>query len=161
MRQIGLYVDVSNLYFCLFNNLRGKLNYAALLEFLDPLGRFVIKKAYGAQVKEEAAGFIKLLQDLGFETRYKTPKNYGSASKADWDVGICIDIVQDLSRLDMVLLATADGDMTPLAEFILDQGKEIVVIGSNISKELQDMATKYIEIPSSLVLPIRRRHTNK
>ena len=160
MKQIGLYIDVSNLYFCLYNNLRGKLNYSALLEFLDPLGRFVIKKAYGAQANTEATKFIDTLHSLGFETFYKTPKNYGSSSKADWDVGITIDVVQDLERLDMVILATADGDMTPLAQYIRSYNKDVVIVGSNISKELQDISTKYIEIPSSLVIPIRRRNTH-
>jgi len=159
MTRIGLYVDVSNLYFCLYNNLKGKLNYSALLEFLDPLGDLRIKKAYGAQVKEEASGFIKLLEGLGFETFYKAPKYFGAkhVGKADWDVGLAIDVIKDLDEVDMVILATADGDMTPLAEYTIALGKEVVVIGSNISKELQDACTTYIELPSSLIIPIRRR----
>lgn len=160
MKRIGLYIDVSNLYFCLHNNLKGKLDYSALLKFLEPLGTISIAKAYGAQVKDEASAFIRLLEGLGFQTFYKTPKYYGAThnGKADHDVSIAIDVVKDLPELDMVILATADGDMTPLVEYIKSFNKSIVIIGSNISKELQDTCTKYIEIPSSLVIPIRRRH---
>lgn len=159
MKRIGLYIDVSNLYFCLYNNLKGKLNYAALVEYLQPIGDIVIKKAYGAQVKEEAAGFIKTLHGLDFETYYKAPKYFGAkhVGKADWDVGMAVDIIKDLDSIDMVILATADGDMAPLAEYVIERGKEIVIVGSNISKELQESCTTYIELPSSLVLPIRRR----
>jgi len=155
--KIGLYVDVSNLYFCLYNNLRAKLNYAELIEFISPIGEVVLAKAYGAQVKDEAAGFIKLLHKLGYTTYYKEPKHYGDVSKADWDVGIAVDIIRDLDNVDMVALITADGDMVPLAQYVLDQGKKVLIMGSNISKELQDVATTYIEIPSSLVIPLRRQ----
>ena len=159
MVNIGLYVDVSNLYFCIYNNLKGKLNYAKLIEFIQPLGHIVTAKAYGAQVKDEASVFIETLEKLGFTTYYKKPKYFGQThtGKADWDVGIAVDIIKDLDNLDMVILATADGDMTPLAEYIKEQGKEIVVIGSKISRELQDSVTKYIEIPNSLVMPLRRK----
>lgn len=159
MNKIGLYVDVSNLYFCLYNNLKGKLNYAKLIDFLSPLGDICIAKAYGAQVNNEAEAFIETLQSLGFETHYKHPKYFGQThtGKADWDVGIAIDIVKDLEKVDMVVLATADGDMSPLASYVIEKGKQIVVIGSNISKELQENVTKYIEIPNSLVIPLRRQ----
>lgn len=159
MKRIGLYIDVSNLYFCLYNNLHGKLNYAKLIEFLEPLGDRIVSKAYGAQVKNEAEGFIKLLESLSFETFYKKPKYFGAThtGKADWDVGIAIDIIKDMDRIDMVILATADGDMTPLAKYLKEHGKDVVVIGSNISQELRAEVTKFIEIPNSLVIPIRRK----
>jgi len=159
MKKMGLYVDVSNLYYCLFNNLHGKLNYAELLAFIEPLGTLVLAKAYGAQVKNEADSFIAKLEKLGFETYYKEPKYYNAkhTGKADWDVGIAVSIIEDLAQLDIVVLATADGDMTPLAEYVISQGKDIIVIGSNISQELQEACTTYIEIPSSFVIPVRRR----
>lgn len=156
MKRIGLYIDVSNLYFCLYNNLHGKLDYTALLDFLEPLGEIVTKRAYGAQVKDEAAKFIEFLESLGFEAFYKAPKTYGNTAKADHDVKIAIDIIKDMTKHDMIILASADGDMTPLVEYVQGHGIDVVIIGSNISKELQDTATKSIEIPSSLVMPIRR-----
>jgi len=157
--RIGLYVDVSNLYFCLYNNMHGKLDYSALNAFIEPLGEVVLRKAYGAQVKDEAASFIQLLERLGFEAYYKQPKYYGAKhiGKADWDVGIAIDIVRDLVDLDMIILATADGDMAPVIQYAKEKGKQVVVIGSNISHELQNIVTKYIEIPESLVIPLGRK----
>jgi len=157
MKKIGLYVDVSNLYFCLCNNQRGKLNYSELVTFLDPLGNIIIRKAYGAQIKDEATQFIQSLQNLGFIANYKAPKTYGNVTKADWDVGIAVDIIKDLEHLDMIIIATADGDMCPLVQYILEHGKDAVIIGSGISKELQRTATKCIEIPASLVVPFRRK----
>ena len=153
MKKIGLYIDVSNLYYCIYNNMKSKLNYSKLLEFITPLGDIVIAKAYGAQVKDEAEPFIKRLKELSFETFYKVPVH----GKADWDVGISVDIIKDLKDVDMVILATADGDMVPLAKYVLSLDKEIVVIGSNISKELQHNVTKHIEIPRSMVTSLRRK----
>ena len=100
MRRIGLYVDVSNLYYCIFNNMRGKLNYSKLLDFISPIGDVVIAKAYGAQVKEEAESFIAFLRGLSFETFYKVPTH----GKADWDVGITVDVIKDLENIDIVVL---------------------------------------------------------
>lgn len=153
MNMLGLYIDVSNLYYCIYNNSRGKLNYQKLIDFLSPLGTFAVKKAYGAQAENEAENFIKILNDLGIETFYKTPKYFGAKhqGKADWDVGITIDVIKDLDKLDTVILATADGDMAPLVKYCIEKDKMVIIIGSNISKELKDTATKTIELPPSLV----------
>lgn len=153
MNRLGIYVDISNLYYCVFNKHKGKLDYAKLLEFLLPLGEIAFAKAYGAQVKDEAAPFIQILETLGFEPIYKEPKFYGShEGKADWDVGIAIDMIKDLDNYDMAILCSADGDMVPAVEYVRDHGKSVVILGAGISGELQESATTCIEIPTSMVI---------
>ena len=156
--KIGLYIDVSNLYYCLYNNMKGKLNYSGLLDFFEPLGSIIIRKAYGAQLKDEAKTFIAILEKLGFEAIYKEPKYYAKGGgaytngKADWDVGIAVDCIKDMSKVDAYILGTADGDMSPLVKYLIEDGKTVIIFGNNISKELREVATKAIEIPASLLI---------
>ena len=158
MKRLGLFVDVSNLYYCISKKYKNKkLDYKKLVDYCKDLGEIQQSTAYGAQIKNEAAAFIHCLKGLGFNIKYKQPKIYENMRKADWDVGIAIDIVRDLVDLDMIILATADGDMAPVIQYAKEKGKQVVVIGSNISHELQNIVTKYIEIPESLVIPLGRK----
>jgi len=110
----------------------------------------------------QANGFIACLKHLGFQPKFKQPKTYvtdaaksGILRKADWDVGITIDIVQTIARLDMIILGSADGDMLPVVEWAMNTGVEVVVIASGISLDLKDKATKFIEIPESFLEAVK------
>ena len=158
MKRVAIYVDVSNLYYCIYNKHKGKLDYAKLLEFLGPIGDIRLSKAYGAQVRDEAAPFIEILKTLGFEPHYKEPKFYGQhEGKADWDVGIAIDMIKDMDHYDMAVLCSADGDMIPVVEYLRERGKDVVILGAGISCELQEYATTCIEIPMSMVIKKGKR----
>jgi len=156
MKRIGVFVDVSNLYYCIGLKYKGrKLDYNAYLTFIKDLGEVVQAIAYGAQIDNEAAAFIYCLQEIGFQPKYKTPKVYSSKDKikkkADWDVGIAIDIVNMVDRLDLIVLGTADGNLEPAVTWAMQRGVDVIILASGISRELKDSATRYIEIPVSLL----------
>lgn len=158
--KLAVYVDISNLYYCIRYRHKGKLNYDKLLDFIAPIGDVILAKAYGAQTNDEAKGFIEMLHNKGFETFYKTPKFYGNhEGKADWDVGIAIDIIRDMPKYEAVVLCSADGDMLPALEYVKEQGKTVIIIGAGISTDLQQIAT-CIEIPESMVIKGRRHAAN-
>jgi len=155
-KRIGVFVDISNLYYCIgkkFDN--RKLDYGNYLAFIKDMGDVQHAIAYGAQMGNEATGFIHCLRQLGFDPKYKTPKNYHNKTnfkrKADWDVGIAMDIVRMIDRLDLIILGTADGDLTPLVEWAKERGVDVIILACGISRELKDAATKYIEIPESML----------
>jgi len=155
-KRIGVFVDVSNLYYCISKKFdKRKLDYRKYMKFIQDFGSISHAIAYGAQLKNEAVGFIHCLKQIGFEPKYKSPKDYHNKDnfkrKADWDVGIAIDVVRMIDHLDMVILGTADGDLTPLVEWVKERGVEIVVLSCGISRELKDVANKYIEIPESML----------
>ncbi len=156
MKRIGVFVDVSNLYYCVGKKfLKRKLDYRKYLHFVADIGEVVKAVAYGSQVGEEAKGFIYCLNETGFQTKFKAVKSYheeaGLRRKADWDVGIAIDIVRMIERFDMVILGTADGDLEPIVDWCMDQGVDVLVLACGISKDLKDRATSFIEIPESLL----------
>jgi len=155
-KRIGVFVDISNIYYCIGKKFdQRKLDYRRYLEFLKDMGDIQHAIAYGAQINNEARGFIHCLRQVGFEPKYKTPKDYHNKDnfkrKADWDVGIAMDIVRLIDRLDLIILGTADGDLTPVVEWAKEKGVEVVVFACGISRELKNVATKYIEIPESML----------
>lgn len=159
MRYIGIFADVSNLYYCIgMKYPNRKLDYVAYRKYVEDLGIVKHCIAYGAQLDNEAAGFIHCLKEAGYSPKYKCPKTYKTDDKirrkADWDVGIAIDIVQLVldGQLDMVLLGSADGDLCPLVEWVQSFHKiTVVVLACGISRDLRLLADKAIEIPESLL----------
>lgn len=156
MKRIGLFIDVSNIYYCIgMKYSERKLDYSAYYQYVAELGELAVAFAYGAQLENEASGFIHCLREAGYTPKYKVPKTYRSDGKikrkADWDVGIAMDIVQTVDRLDMVLLGSADGDLCPVVEWVQKRGIMVIVLACGISRELRNLADKAIEIPESLL----------
>ena len=156
-KSVGLYCDVSNLYYCVKSKYDGaKIDYAKLKDFSSAYGRIDKAVAYGAQVGRQAQKFITCLENSGYRADYKEPKTYNKGtskqqSKANHDVSITVDIVTDSEELDIIILGSADGDFAPLVEYLLMKGKDVVVIGCGISHELQ-IATQCIELPPMVLL---------
>ena len=155
-KRIGVFVDVSNLYYCISKKFQDrKLDYAKYWDFIKELGDIQQAIAYGAQVNNEASNFIYCLKQVGFLTKYKSPKSYSHQAnfkrKADWDVGIAIDIVNMIDRFDMIILGTADGDLVPAVEWAQQRGVDVVVFACGISRDLKNIARQFIEIPESLL----------
>lgn len=158
-KRLGIFADVSNLYYCINKKYPNrKLDYRKYYKFIKDLGEVNVAIAYGAQLANQATGFIYVLKQIGFQTKFKTPKTYINEDigltvkrKADWDVGITMDIVQTIDRIDMIILGSGDGDMLAVVEWAISKGVDVVVIATGISKDLKEKATKFIEIPESLL----------
>ena len=155
-KRIGIFADVSNLYYCVGKKFQDrKLDYEKYYDYVKPLGEIQQAIAYGAQMDDKAEGFIHALKKIGFRPKYKTPKTYTNDGKirrkADWDVGIAMDMVTMIDKLDMILLGTADGDMEPVVTWALSKGVDVVILACGISKDLKDISTSWIEIPESML----------
>lgn len=155
-KRLGIFIDLSNLYYCLTNKQKGaKIDYEKYYKFCESLGEIKVAIAYGSQVNSNAQNFIHCLNKIGYTTKYKEPKKYRNGKsiklKADWDVGIAVDMIIYSNKLDLMILGSADGDMIPVVEYLKARGIEVVVLASGISKELTEIATESIEIASSLL----------
>ena len=155
MRRVGLFVDVANLYHCTRKKYGGKLSYSRYLEDVKTVigGNLVCAKAFGGQVKKEAAEFIYSLQAIGYDVNYRKAKTFVrdgvKTHKCDCDLMLAMDIVRMLDDLDIIVLGTADSDFIPLINYCIDKGKRVVIYGCMVSSDL----SKYenIEITSSLM----------
>ena len=156
MKRILICADVSNLYYCIGKSFEGRrLDYGKYIASIRDLGDIQKLIAYGAQMGKEASAFIHCLKKLGFETKYKEPKVFRSGGhvrrKADWDVGIAMDIVNaiEMKSVDMVVLGSADGDLAPCVDWARARGVDVLVVACGIARELKKSATAFIEIPES------------
>lgn len=168
MKRVGVFIDVSNFYYCISKRYKGRrLSFEKYYEFVSDLGKLEYVRAYGAYQANEADEFIARLNSIGFETIYKKVKTFREKGgkirrKADWDVGITMDIVRLVleGKLDRIILGTADSDLEPLVIWCQEQGVEVIVLACKISKELRETCDKAIEIYESLVEPRGVRHAS-
>lgn len=162
MQRILVLLDLSNMYYTLKRHREGrKLGFKPFLEFISDLGTITHKIAYGGRLGPQANTFITYLKDLGFETKYKEVKEFMGADgqnvrKANWDVGIAVDMICLADTYDTLVLGTADGDLVPAIQKVIAMDKRVIVFGCKISRDLQALA-HCIEIPDSLLEPARER----
>lgn len=148
-----LIVDVSNLYYTVRKNFhsRARLDYGKFVARFHGQVEIGLAIAYGAEMRGAAGSFKSALQGLGFQTKYKEPKVFSGPEgkqtrKADWDVGMAMDAVRYAKDFDVLILATADGDLSPCVEYIRELGVEVWIIGCGISRDLKDLADYWEEL---------------
>ena len=155
-KRVGVFADVSNLYHCIQTTYKSKLNYKFLMDICKTKGEVFRAIAYGAYVGHEADAFQTYLESSGFTPKFKPAKKIRHGDdiihKADWDVGIAMDIVKTIDRMDIIVLATADSDLVPVVEWAIERGVDVIIIGCNISHELKEVATEWREIDKEYFL---------
>lgn len=149
-------MDISNLYYCVRKQYGDskRLDYERFVAHV--MQEVNVRKAiaYGAEMNHAASGFKAVLRRLGFETKYKQPKVYANPEpgretrKADWDVGMAMDVVRLAKDFDIIIFGTADGDLAPCIEYVREQfpDKECWVMACGISRELKAIAHRWWEI---------------
>lgn len=149
-QRVGVFIDTQNMYYSARNLFKRKVNFKNIVED-GVAGRKLIRaNAYVVRTQsEEERPFFEALQKAGIETREKDLQEYQSgAKKADWDVGLAIDIVQTLDILDVVVLVSGDGDFKPLVEYVQSRGRmvELMAFGETTSSSLLDIVHDFINL---------------
>ncbi|MDE0040784.1 MAG: NYN domain-containing protein, partial [Candidatus Poribacteria bacterium] len=118
--SVGVFVDVQNMFYAAKDRYAGRVDYIKLLDLIVGPRQLVVAYAYVVQIPEiNQSGFLSLLEHNGYTIKSKDLRLRGDGTaKGDWDVGIAIDIVSMLGALDVVILASGDGDFCALAELI-------------------------------------------
>jgi uncharacterized LabA/DUF88 family protein len=153
----ALFVDVGNVYYCIGKRFgERKLDYQKLYERACRIAGGPLRRAtaYASQVTNEAELFFSCLEKIGFETKWKRPqlgKQKTVIRKADWDVGICIDVVRIVPRIDTVILCSSDSDLVPLIQWVHEQGVKCIVLACGVSNEIKEVATRTFEITEDLL----------
>lgn len=149
-QRVGIFIDTQNLYHSAKNLYKAKVNFGNVVKnSLD--GRVLIRaRAYVASTESgEEQAFFDALTKLGIETKTKDLQIfYGGAKKADWDVGIAVDAIKMASKLDVVVLATGDGDFIPLVEYLKTLGCQVEAIsfGRSSSGKLREAVDDFIDM---------------
>ena len=149
-QRVEVLIDVQNLYYSARNLYHQKVNFSEVLKQAVSGRKFIRAFAYVVRTKTgEEKPFFDALTKLGIETRVRDLQEfYGGAKKADWDVGIVIDAIRTAASLDVIVLASGDGDFIPLVEYLKNQGKrvEILSFGKTTSLKLKEAADEFIDL---------------
>ena len=154
--RVGVFVDVQNMFYAAKDRFERRVDYIKLLDLIVGPRQLMSAYAYIVQIPEiNQSNFLSLLEHNGYTIRSKDLRLRGDGSaKGDWDVGIAVDVVSMLGTLDVVILASGDGDFCPLAELIKQQHKriEVVAFEHNTSMDLQAMADQFFPIGEELLM---------
>jgi len=134
LKRVGVFVDAQNLYYTAKEEFGGKLDYEAFLDKII-MGRGkedrFLAGAYAYLVEspeKDQTKFKKLLESLGFQVKFRELLERSDGSKkANWDLGLTIDILQNISRFDVVVIASGDGDFVDLIRYLKRQYDEVEV----------------------------------
>jgi len=149
-QRTGIFVDVQNMFYSAKYKYRAKIDYAKLLVQVAQGRKVVRALAYIVTTPEiDQSGFIKLLEELGIEVKWKELKlRPDGTAKGDWDMAIAIDSISMCDKLDVVALVSGDGDFTALVEMLKAKGVRVEVYSfpANTSEELKCAATVFIPL---------------
>ena len=162
-QRVGVFVDVQNLYYSARNIYNSRVNYGALLK--DAVGERKLIRAITyvirAQMPEEQT-FFDALSKAGFEVKAKDLQVFfGGVKKGDWDVGITMDMIKMMNKLDSIVLASGDGDYIPLVEYLKNFGVrvELIAFGKSASSKLIETVDDFIDLdasPKKFLMPIKK-----
>ena len=149
-QRVALLIDVQNLYHSARALFQRRVNFKELLNAALGERRLIRAFAYVVRTKTgEEKPFFEALTKLGIEMRVKDLQEYyGGMKKADWDVGIAVDAIKTLEIVDVVVLASGDGDYIPLVEYLKNQGRrvEVMAFGRSSSSRLKEVADEFIDL---------------
>ncbi len=149
-QRVGVFVDVSNMYFSAQNLYNTNVNFKALLE--TAVSKRKLIRAFAYVIESESGKekeFFEILGKLGYETRVKQLQVFqGGAKKGDWDVGLAIDVVRLLPLLDVVVLVSGDGDYVDLLDYVRGHGRrtEVIAFKQTTSSRLLNETDEFIDL---------------
>ncbi len=100
--------------------------------------------------------FQAILHAIGFTVKLRPVlKRLDGTTKADWDVGITLDVFEGAAECDTVVLVTGDGDFDVLLERVRNRfgtRSEIYGVPELTSNLLIDAADRFVAIDEQLLL---------
>src|SRR5882724_4592571 len=161
-QRVGVFVDVQNLYYSARNLYNARVKFNEVLDAAVGDRKLVRAIAYcvKADMPEEHT-FFEALAKAGFEVKRKELQTFaGGHQKGDWDVGIAMDIIKLMNKLDVVVLASGDGDFIPLHEYLQMTGQltETIAFGKSCSGKVKELTDHFVDLdedPKRFLMPIK------
>ncbi len=160
-RRVGIFADVANLDISARQAHAARVQYRALRERGGWLGQVTLARAYVAVGPETQAqrSFHTALEHAGFEVRALAVKQLADGRfKANWDLGMATDMMRHAESLDVVVLASGDGDFLDLVHWLRQQGLQVHVAGvtGHTAQDLIAAADGWIPLEGDLLSPLPR-----
>lgn len=155
-QRVGLFVDTQNLFHAARDGHGRNVDYARLLAHAARGRRLAHATAYVVEREGERAayGFVTKLSVLGYRVRRRTLRIHRTGTdgrtilEGDWDMGISADMVRAWDALDVIVLASGDGDFVPMLALAQDRGVRVEVLAfrATSGQSLIDLADRFDDL---------------
>jgi len=155
--KISIFVDVQNIYYTCRQAYQASFDYNKFWAEITN-GREVVSAIAYATDRGDAKQlqFQNILRAIGFTVKLKPMLNrHDGSAKADWDVGIALDVFEAAEHCDTVILASGDGDFDVLLQRIkqrFNTETEVYGVPQLTSNQLIKESSKFRAIDESLLL---------
>ena len=149
-QRVAVFVDVQNMYYSAKNLYSSKVDFGRVLK--ETVGNRRLVRAFAYVIKADVGAekeFHEALHQRGFEVRIKELQTfYGGAKKGDWDVGLCMDVIRMLPKIDVMILVSGDGDYIDLVDYSRGKGvrTEVCAFKKTASSKLIEEAEEFIDM---------------
>jgi uncharacterized LabA/DUF88 family protein/predicted nucleic acid-binding Zn-ribbon protein len=154
--RVGIFVDVQNIFYASKEKYESKLDFQKLLHETLQGRRLVKASAYVVKTPEiNQENFISLLESIGYEVKIKSLKiRLDGSAKGDWDLGIAIDMISMIEKIDVAVLVSGDGDFVDLVRMLQTKGIRVEVASflHNTSGDLIDAVDLHFPLDEKILL---------
>ncbi len=157
LEKVGIFVDVQNIYYTCRQTFQGNFDYNKFWAEVTRDREVVCACAYATdRGDKKQIQFQNILRAIGFDVKLKAVlKRLDGTAKADWDVGIALDVFEAAEQCDTIVLASGDGDFGILLDRIRDRFRtqsEVYGVRALTSNQLIGPASRFVEIDDKLIL---------
>ena len=160
MERVALFVDVQNIYYTTRQIHACHFDYSAFWSVATSKRKVIRAIAYAIdRGDQKQIKFQQILQRIGFQIKLKPfiQRSDGSR-KGDWDVGITLDMMEYAPDVDVVVLASGDGDFDLVVDKIkkkYEVAVEVYGVRNLTASSLIACATRFVPIEGKLLLSKR------
>ena len=156
--RVALFIDVQNMWYAARqqHGISARLDFEKLLQAAVNDRRLIRAYAYVIQTPEvDQSGFVTMLEQFSYEVKRKDLRRRSDGSaKGDWDMEMAIDMIRMAEKVDVVILASGDGDFVSLIQLLKELGPRVEVFSfpHNTARDLMETADQYHPIDASLLI---------
>lgn len=148
--KIMIFVDGSNLFFTA-QMLNIEIDYISLVSHLVGDDKLVRVNFYAGidPDNNQSVGWQYFMKRTGFRMVTKALQiNPDGTKKANCDVEMAVDMIHLADSFDTAIVITGDGDLTYALQNLINQGKQVELVGSklNTKDSLVFTADRFIEL---------------
>jgi len=151
-QRVGIFIDTQNLYHSAKNKYHANVNYEEVIKAAVAGRKLIRAFAYVIKAENNDEGkFFDALTDIGIEIKIKDIQIFHTGEKkADWDVGIAVDIIRMTEKLDTVVLMSGDGDFVEVIKYVQSRGvrAEVMAFEKTGSSKLIEECDFFFDIGS-------------
>ena len=149
-QRIAIFWDVQNLYHSAKNLYDSKVDFNSIAKEIIQDRTLIRSIGYVITTEEqEESSFLEALNLIGIETKGKDLIIFNQNNKkADWDVGIVVDMITMADKVDVIVLVSGDSDFVPAVEYLKMKGcqVEVVSFGRSCATKLRESADIFIDL---------------